>query len=100
MFKKIYCLALEGEAITGVDWYADRSNRDSAIGTTGAEMEIQFDIQVLKTAAPSEITAAAEDAAWHKTYLTEEEAVEREYHEMCICNAIPYRVVPEAISTV
>lgn len=69
--RKIYCIALEGEMETGVNWYAKKTNRDAARGYTGAETEIAFTIVVPRAATLDEITQLADRAAWDKTYIAE-----------------------------
>ena len=66
--KKVYCIALEGSGITGADWYCYRENRDSAKGTTGAEIEVAFDCVVSDDATDDEITDTVDYMAWTKNY--------------------------------
>ena len=72
--KTIYCIALEGNGPTGVDWYSTRAERDAAKGTTGAEQEVLFEMPVPKRATHAQITDLADQAAWAKTYFPKEAA--------------------------
>lgn len=74
--KNVFCIALEGNGPTGVDWYRYKENRELAKGTTGAEKEVYFDLQVPVNASDEEITDLADDAAWNKTHFPRDEAYE------------------------
>lgn len=68
----IHCIALDGDgAQTGVDWYWLHEVRERKLGFTGAEIEAPFELQVPAGATYEEITQAADEAAWNKTYLKE-----------------------------
>lgn len=67
--KTIYCIALEGNQVTGVNWYHSAGSRDEMLGATGAEIEITFEMTVPVTANADEITDLADQAAWNKTYV-------------------------------
>lgn len=67
--KTIYCIALEGNGPTGVDWFFVKKARDEALGTTGADEEIAFSIEVPNKASRDKITDLADRAAWEKSYL-------------------------------
>lgn len=47
-----------------------KSDRDQALGTTGAGSEVPFEIMVPLNLTDRQITALADDAAWSKSYLT------------------------------
>lgn len=64
----IYCIALEGEGPTGVNWYYNRTKRDLALGTTGADEEVAFEVRVDDNATYDQITKEADDAAWEKDW--------------------------------
>lgn len=66
--KTIYCIALEGEGATGVDWFYQADKREDAAGTTGATEEVMFEIEVPEHATHAEITELADAAAWEKSY--------------------------------
>lgn len=66
--KTVYCIALEGNAVTGVDWYDTDEAREKAKAKTGAEQEIYFTLEVPDEASDDEITDLVDDAAWNKTY--------------------------------
>lgn len=67
----IYCIAMDGEGPTGVDWFWRQNVRDSKLGRTGAEIEVPFEIRVPSDFTYDQTTEAADDAAWNKTYLKE-----------------------------
>ncbi|MDP2000131.1 MAG: hypothetical protein Q8K22_11140 [Rhodoferax sp.] len=67
--KTVYCIALEGEQVTGSLWYHHKSGRDSIIGATGAEFDVPFILDVPEIATHDEITDLVDQAAWNKTYL-------------------------------
>ena len=67
--RTIYCIALEGDAETGVEWYFNEVPRDAARGTLGAEKEVPFEMLVPANASNEEITKLADRAAWEKTYF-------------------------------
>jgi hypothetical protein len=67
--KTIFCIALEGDGVTGVDWFAMECDRKKALGNTGATEEVPFEIQVPLNLTDKQITALADDAAWTKSYL-------------------------------
>lgn len=68
----IYCIALEGNRETGVNWYFDKAERDAARGTLGADIEVLFEMSVPGNAGPGKITKLADRAAWDKSYLPKE----------------------------
>jgi hypothetical protein len=67
--KIVHCIALEGNGPTGVNWYHQHQAREDAKGTTGAEREVYFDLQVPPLATADQITELADDAAWSMTYI-------------------------------
>jgi hypothetical protein len=69
--KTLYCIALEGNGPTGVDWYDTRADRDAAATHTGAEEEIYFTLEVADGLNDDEMTELADDAAWEKDYVAE-----------------------------
>lgn len=72
--KTVFCMALDGEGVTGVNWYAMKSDRDQALSTTGATEEIAFEIQVPLNLTGEQITKLVDEAAWDKSYLALTEA--------------------------
>jgi len=66
--KTIYCIALEGGSVGGVEWRSKKGDRDAVIGTFGFEQEIPFEIEVEDDATREEITDAVDEAYWNKTY--------------------------------
>ena len=66
--KTVYCIALEGNAITGSEWRASKADRDAILGTLGAEIEICFELEVPNNATPEQITNLVDEAAWLQTY--------------------------------
>lgn len=72
--RTIYCIALEGDAETGVEWYFNEVQRDAASGTLGAEKEVPFEMPVPANADNEEITKLADRAAWEKTYFPKDAA--------------------------
>lgn len=66
--RTVFCIALDGNANTGSNWYDKEMDRDAATGTTGATEEIVFNLEVPALASTEEITKAVDDAAWTKSY--------------------------------
>lgn len=69
--RTVYCIALEGEWDTGVDWYDKREDREAAKGKTGAEKEIYFTMEVPDDADDDEVTLLVDTAAWEMEYTPE-----------------------------
>lgn len=67
--KTVYCIALEGDQVTGALWYHLKSGRDSVMGATGAELDVPFTLDVPEIATHDEITNLVDQAAWNKSYL-------------------------------
>ena len=65
----IYCIALEGGAIGGVNWYYRKEDRDAALGKTGARIEVEFSMTVPDGSEHDEIDSLADDFYWNKLYL-------------------------------
>ena len=65
----LHCIALEGEGLTGVNWYRCKEDRDAQLGKTGAQEEVAFDIEVPFAASDERKTELADAAAWNKSYL-------------------------------
>lgn len=70
--KTVYCIALEGDQVTGVNWYYSDNTRDDCLGSTGAELEVPFNLIVPVGASSDEITDLADQAGWNKSYLPKE----------------------------
>lgn len=66
--KTVYCIALEGNAITGSEWRPTKEERDALLGTLGAEEEICFELEVPNRASRAQITDLVDEAAWLQTY--------------------------------
>lgn len=69
--RTVYCIALAGEATTGSEWFFKREDRDAAKGTTGAEYEIYFTMEVDHALNHEEITVSVDRAEWDGTYTPE-----------------------------
>lgn len=54
--KSIYCIALEGESLTGSLWFHTEALRAAALGTTGADKEVCFTVRVAADATDLMIT--------------------------------------------
>lgn len=70
--KTVFCIALTGEGTTGSEWYYKKDDRDSAKGTTGAQSEVYFTIEVEDSLSRGEITEAVDAAEWEGRYIPEE----------------------------
>lgn len=62
--RTVYCLAIEGEAVGGVDWFYAQADRDHA--AEDRTEDEPFDLVVPGTATREQITALADDAAWRR----------------------------------
>jgi hypothetical protein len=71
--KTVYCIALEGDAETGSDWFSSKVARDLRLGATGAELEVPFEMPVPFAATHQEITDLVDSAAWDKTFFPPEQ---------------------------
>lgn len=69
VLQTIYCIALDGDQITGCNWYYTDAHRKSCLGSTGAEIETCFNKEVPSTASREEIDAICDLAAWDKEYV-------------------------------
>lgn len=69
VLQTVFCIALEGEQVTGSNWYYTDGHRKSCLGSTGAEIEICFNKEVPSTASREEIGAICDLAAWNKEYV-------------------------------
>lgn len=67
--KIVFCIALEGDGPTGVDWYRTAEERDAASGSTGATTEIRFNLRVPAEASKEDVDRLADVAAWEKSYI-------------------------------
>ncbi|MBB5546583.1 hypothetical protein A8H39_01975 [Paraburkholderia fungorum] len=63
--QTVYCVAVEGGAVGGVDWYRDASRRAEK---HRGEKDVWFDLDVPENSSKDEITALADHAAWGKWY--------------------------------
>ncbi|VVE35698.1 hypothetical protein [Pandoraea terrigena] len=63
--RTVYCAALEGDTVGGVDWYPNASTRAEKHHD---QKDVWFDLHVPEGASNDEITALADRAAWEKWY--------------------------------
>jgi hypothetical protein len=61
--KTVYAIAMEGDAVTGCDWYDTPEAREAAAGRTGAEYEVHFEMEV-GSDDECGITEEVDEACW------------------------------------
>lgn len=63
--ETVYCVALEGDTVGGVDWFREETQRT---GQPRNKAHVWFDLDVPASSTQSAITELADQAAWDKWY--------------------------------